>query len=72
MDTDIISITRIQTKILKVLFFFFFFRMLAQSYTPNIYTPTPIPLLYNPLTIVLHKSLEPTIRFELRTHLPIE
>ena len=35
---------------------FFFFRMLAQSYTPNIYTPTPIPLLYNPFTIVLHKS----------------
>ena len=29
--------------------------MLAQSYTPNIYTPTPIPLLYNPFTIVLHK-----------------
>ena len=37
--------------------FFFFFRMLAQSFTPNIYTPTPIPLLYNPFTIVLHKSL---------------
>ena len=35
----------------------FFFRMLAQSYTPNIYTPTPIPLLYNPFTIVLHKRL---------------
>ena len=35
--------------------FFFFFRMLAQSYTPNIYTPTPIPLLCNPFTIVLHK-----------------
>ena len=35
----------------------FFFRMLAQSYTPNIYIPTPIPLLYNPFTIVLHKSL---------------
>ena len=34
---------------------FFFFRMLAQSYTPNSYTPTPIPLLYNPFTIVLHK-----------------
>ena len=29
----------------------------AQSFTPNIYTPTPIPLLYNPFTIVLHKSL---------------
>ena len=38
-------------------FFFFFFRMLAQSYTSNNYTPTPIPLLYNPFTIVLHKSL---------------
>ena len=37
--------------------FLFFFRMLAQSYTPNIYTPTPIPLLYNPFTIVLHKRL---------------
>ena len=37
--------------------FFFFFRMLAQSYTPNIYTPTPIPLLYNPFTITLHKRL---------------
>ena len=35
----------------------FFFRMLAQSYTPNIYIPTPIPLLYNPFTIVLHKRL---------------
>ena len=35
-----------------------FFRMLAQSYTPNIYTPTPIPLLYNPFTIALHKSLK--------------
>ena len=35
----------------------FFFRMLAQSYTPNIYTPTPILLLYNPFTIVLHKRL---------------
>ena len=35
----------------------FFFRMLAQSYIPNIYTPTPIPLLYNPFTIVLHSSL---------------
>ena len=34
-----------------------FFRMLAQSYTPNIYTPTPISLLYNPFTIVLHKRL---------------
>ena len=33
------------------------FRMLAQSYTPNIYTPTPIPFLYNPFTIVLHKRL---------------
>ena len=33
----------------------FFFRMLAQSYAPNIYIPTPIPLLYNPFTIVLHK-----------------
>ena len=40
-------------------FFFFriFFRMLAQSNTPNIYTPTPIPLLYNLFTIVLHKRL---------------
>ena len=34
---------------------FFFFRTLALSYTPNIYTPTPIPLLYNPFTIILHK-----------------
>ena len=39
----------------NIWFFFFFFRMLAQSCTPNIYTPTPIPLLYNPFTIVLHK-----------------
>ena len=36
---------------------FFFFRMLAQSYTPNIYTLTPILLLYKPFTIVLHKRL---------------
>ena len=35
----------------------FFFRMLAQSYTRNIHTPTPIPLFYNPFTIVLHKRL---------------
>ena len=32
--------------------------MLTQPYTPNIYTPTPIPLLYNnPFTIVLHKRI---------------
>ena len=36
---------------------FFFFCILAQSYTSTIYTPTPIPLLYIPFTIVLHKSL---------------
>ena len=35
----------------------FFFCTLAQSYTPNIYTPTPFPLLYspNPFTIIRHK-----------------
>ena len=36
---------------------YLFFRVLAQSYTPNIYTSIPTPSLYNPLTIVLHKRL---------------
>ena len=38
--------------------FFFFFRihMLAQSHTPNIYSP-PLFHYYNPFTIVSHKRL---------------
>ena len=44
-------------ELLVFLAIFFFFRMLAQSYVPNIYTPTPIPLLYSSFTIVLHKGL---------------
>ena len=40
------------------LLFFFFFRMLAQSYTPNIHTPSLFHLiLCNPFTTVLHKRL---------------
>ena len=51
----------------------FLSRMLAQSYTPNIYTPTPNPLLYNHFTIVLHESLCPHLSRPSCAHiLPVE
>ena len=46
----------------------FFFCMLAQSYTPNIYTPTPIPFLYHPFTSVLDKRLSAYLFRAAHTH----
>ena len=53
-----------------IVWLFFFFRMFAQSYTPNIYTPTPIPLLYKPFPIVIHKRRSAYLFRAARTHLP--
>ena len=56
---------------------YYYFRMLAQSYTPNLYTPplyTVFIIFYYPFTIVLHNRLNTYPFRAARTyiHLPVE